>query len=176
MNKNEEVSAILQEIGFLLELKGENPFKVRAYYNAARAVETMEDNVAEVVKRGDLRKIKGIGEALNKKISQLVTIGSLPYYEELKGAIPAGLREMVRIPQLGPKKVRALYEKLGNTTVGELEYACQENRLADLPGFGAKTQENILQGIAILKKYAGRFLYGDVFPLAEELTHSVEAV
>ena len=174
--KKEEVSAILEEIGFLLELKGENPFKVRAYYNAARALKGLEGSLEEVVKQGELRRIKGIGEALNKKISELVTTGSLPYYEELKAAVPAGLREMVRIPHLGPKKVKALYEQLGITTIGELEYACQENRLVDLPGFGAKTQENILQGIEVLKRYRGRFLYGDVASLAEAFTRSVAEV
>jgi DNA polymerase (family 10) len=175
MNKD-EVSAILDEIGFLLEIKGENPFKVRAYHNAARAIETLEGNLEEVVRKGALREIKGIGEALNEKISQLVTTGSLPYYEALKDSIPAGLREMVRIPQLGPKKVKALYEQLGIATVGELEYACQENRLVDLPGFGAKTQEKILQGIEALKRYAGRFLYGEVVSLAEEFAHAAEGV
>jgi len=174
--KKEEISAILEEIGFLLELKGENPFKVRAYYNAGRALEALEGSLEQVVQQGELRQIKGIGEALNKKISELVTTGSLPYYEELKASVPAGLREMVRIPQLGPKKVKALYEQLGITTVGELEYACQENRLVDLPGFGAKTQENILQGIEVLKRYRGRFLYGDVAALAEAFTRSVAEV
>jgi DNA polymerase (family 10) len=174
--KKEEVSAILEEIGFLLELKGENPFKVRAYYNAARAIKGLEGSLEEVVKQGELRRIKGIGEALNKKISELVTTGSLPYYEELKATVPAGLREMVRIPQLGPKKVKALYERLRITTIGELEYACQENRLKDLPGFGAKTQENILQGIEVLKRYRGRFLYGDVASLAEAFTRSIAGV
>jgi DNA polymerase (family X) len=174
--KKEEVSAILEEIGFLLELKGENPFKVRAYYNAARAIKALERSLEEVVEQGELRQIKGIGEALSKKISELVTTGRLPYYEELKATVPAGLREMVRIPQLGPKKVKALYEKLGITTVGELEYACQENRLVDLPGFGAKTQERILQGIEILKRYRGRFLYGDVAAPAEQFTRAVAGV
>jgi DNA polymerase (family 10) len=174
--KKEEVSAILEEIGFLLEFKGENPFKVRAYYNAARAIKGLEGSLEAVVKQGELRRIKGIGEALSKKISELVTTGRLPYYEELKATVPAGLREMVRIPQLGPKKVKALYERLGITTIGELEYACQENRLKDLPGFGAKTQENILQGIEVLKRYLGRFLYGDVAAPAEAFARSVEGV
>jgi DNA polymerase (family 10) len=174
--KKEEVSAILDEIGFLLEVKGENPFKVRAYYNAARAIKGLEGDLEEAVKQGRLRQIKGIGEALNKKIVELVATGSLPYYEELKESVPAGLREMVRIPHLGPKKVKVLYEKLGITTIGELEYACQENRLVDLPGFGAKTQTNILQGIEVLKRYRGRFLYGDVAALAEAFTRSLGEV
>ncbi len=174
--KKEEISVILEEIGLLLELKGENPFKARAYYNAARSVEALEDNLEELVRRGELREVRGIGEALNKKITQLVTTGSLPYYEDLKKSIPAGLREMVRIPNLGPKKVRVLCEQLGITTVGELEYACQENRLVGLPGFGAKTQEKILQGIEALKRYAGMFLYGDVISLAEDFTRSVAGV
>jgi DNA polymerase (family 10) len=174
--KKEEVSAILEEISFLLELKGENPFKVRAYYNAARAIKGLERSLEEVVRQGELRRIKGIGEALSKKISQLVTTDHLPYYEELKTTVPAGLREMVRIPQLGPKKAKAIYEKLGITTIGELEYACHENRLKDIPGFGAKTQENILRGIELLKRYQGRFLYGDVVALAEQFTRSVAGV
>jgi len=174
--KKEEVSAILEEISFLLELKGENPFKVRAYYNAARAIKGLERSLEEVVRQGELRRIKGIGEALSKKISQLVTTDHLPYYEELKTTVPAGLREMVRIPQLGPKKAKAIYEKLGITTIGELEYACHENRLKDIPGFGAKTQENILRGIELLKRYQGRLLYGDVVALAEQFTRSVAGV
>lgn len=174
--KKEEVSAILEEIGFLLELKGENPFKVRAYYNAAQAIKGLEGSLEEVVQQGELRRIKGIGEALSKKISELVTTGRLPYYEELKESVPAGLREMVRIPHLGPKKVKVLYERLGITTIGELEYACQENRLVDLPGFGAKTQERILQGIEVLKRYRGKFLYGDVASLAEVFARAVAGV
>ena len=130
-----------------LELKGESPFKSIAYANAARRLETLEEDLEELVRRGGLKSIKGIGEALSKKITELVTTGHLDYYDKLKASIPPGHLEMLRIPGLGPKKIRALHEKLAVETLGELEYACMENRLVELPGFGARTQQKILTGI-----------------------------
>ena len=155
---NKDVAIILNEIGTFLELKGDNPFKVRAYYNSARTIERLQADLSELIESGELRKIKGIGDALAKKIVTIVSIGSLPYYEDLKASIPSGLREMLRIPGLGVKKVRKLWQDLDITTLGELEYACNENRLITLEGFGLKTQEKVLEGINFLKKYANRFL------------------
>jgi len=170
---NKEVSRILTEIGTLLELKGENPFKSRAYYNAALTVEKLGQDVNDLVKKGELPSIKGLGEALVKKITELAETGRLGYYEELKSSVPPGLSEMLSIHSLGPKKIRTIHEKLGITTIGELEYACVENRLVELPGFGAKTQEKILKGILQLKSYSGRHLYskavGEAEVLVEEL-------
>ena len=156
---NKEVSKILTEIGTLLELKGENPFKSRAYYNGAQTLERIEEDVKELVEKGVLSSIKGMGKALTGKITELVETGRLGYYEDLKKQVPSGLLEMLSISGLGPSKIKAIYQKLGITTIGELEYACMENRLSGLPGFGVKTQESILKGVLQLRSYEGRFLY-----------------
>ena len=164
-----DVIRILEEIGVLLELKGESPFKSIAYANAARRLETLEEDLDELVRRGGLTSIKGIGDALSRKITELVTTGRLEYYEKLKASVPPGHLEMLRIPGLGPKKIRALYEKLSIETLGELEYACMENRLVELPGFGARTQEKILTGIEHLKRYKERHLCSEAMEAAEPL-------
>jgi DNA polymerase (family 10) len=164
-----DVIRILEDIAVLLELKGESPFKSIAYANAARRLETLEEGLEELVQRGELTSIKGIGDALSKKITELVTTGRLGYYENLRASIPPGHLEMLRIPGLGPKKIRALHEKLAIETLGELEYACMENRLVELAGFGARTQQKILTGIEHLKRYKERHLYSEVLIAAEEL-------
>ncbi|WP_041587422.1 DNA polymerase/3'-5' exonuclease PolX [Thermoanaerobacterium thermosaccharolyticum] len=154
---------ILNEIGLLLELKGENPFKSRAYYNAARTIEVLDDDIEKLIKEDRLKDIKGIGDALNKKLTELVTTGRLEYYDNLKASIPEGLIEMLKIPGLGPKKIKTLYDKLDIKTVGELEYACIENRLVELPGFGEKTQKKILEGIQFIKQFSGKHLFMDAY-------------
>ena len=113
MNKT-EIAAVLTEIGLLLELKGENPFKIRAYQSGARVVEALgEADLAQRIEAGTLQEVKGIGEALAQKITELHTAGRLEFLEKLKASVPPGLVEMLAIPGLGPKKVRALQEKLG---------------------------------------------------------------
>lgn len=158
----ETVIKILEEIAVLLELSGENPFKTKAYQNAARNLEKLEIDFIHLVKDNKLSEVPGIGEAINKKIEELVTTGKLAYYESLKSSIPPGHLEMLKIAGLGPKKIHALYEQLGIKTIGELEYACHENRLVELKGFGKKTQGNILAGIEKLKLYKERRLYSEV--------------
>ncbi|MBP2073134.1 DNA polymerase (family 10) [Thermoanaerobacterium butyriciformans] len=160
---------ILNEIGLLLELKGENPFKSRAYYNAARTIEVLDDDIERLIKEDRLKDIKGIGDALNKKLTELITTGRLEYYENLKASIPEGLIEMLKIPGLGPKKIKTLYDKLDIKTVGELEYACIENRLVELPGFGEKTQKKILEGIQFIKQFSGKHLFMDAYLEATSL-------
>ena len=155
--EKKELASLLEEIGTLLELKGENPFKCNAYRNAARTIESLDQSLEEFHSVLDLTRLKGIGESLAEKILILLHTGELPLYKELKESIPSDLVAMLDIAGMGPKRVRAVYEKLGISSVGELEYACRENRLLDLPGFGAKIQENILQGIEYLKKAQGRF-------------------
>ena len=152
---------ILNEIGLLLELKGENPFKIRAYYNAARALETLDEDIEVLVKNNKLKEVKGIGEAINKKITELINTGRLEYYENLKASIPEGLIEMIKIPGLGPKKIKTLYDKLDIKNIGELEYACLENRLVELPGFGEKTQKKILEGIKFVKRFSNQHLFSE---------------
>ena len=153
-----EVSKVLKEIGTLLELKGENHFKTRAYFNGARMIEVMQEDIGSVVAENRLKDIKGIGKALQEKITELVTTGRLQYYDDLKSEIPEGIFDILKIPSLGPKKVKVLYDELDIKTLGELEYACLENRLLSLKGFGEKTQRNILEGIENLKKYSGQHL------------------
>lgn len=164
-----DVSRILEEIGLLLELKGENPFKVRAYHNAARAVEALEEDLVGAIESGALLEQKGIGKAIYDKISELFNTGHLKYYEQLKQEVPAGLLELIKIPGVGPKKARALYDALGITTVGELEYACLENRLIELQGFGKTTQEKILKGIEYYKKGMGLHLLNTALEEGEKL-------
>ncbi|WKV08332.1 DNA polymerase/3'-5' exonuclease PolX [Thermoanaerobacterium sp. CMT5567-10] len=160
---------ILNEIGLLLELKGENPFKSRAYYNAARTIEVLDDDIEKLIKEDRLKDVRGIGDALNKKLTELITTGRLEYYENLKASIPEGLIEMLKIPGLGPKKIKTLYDKLDIKTVGELEYACIENRLVELPGFGEKTQKKILEGIQFIKQFSGKHLFMDAYLEATSL-------
>jgi DNA polymerase (family X) len=160
-----EIAGILDEIGMMLELKGENPFKCRAYANAARTLEGLSADLGDLVKTGDISKIKGIGEALTQKITELMTTGRLEYYEELRASLPSGVLEMLAIPGLGPKKIRVLREKLGIASIGQLENACLENRLLELEGFGKRSQAKILEGIEYFKRHKGQYLMS--FALAE---------
>ncbi|MHB9072514.1 MAG: DNA polymerase/3'-5' exonuclease PolX [Desulfobaccales bacterium] len=161
------VAAILDEIALLLELAGENPFKVRAYETGARAVLTYPGDLASALSSGDLAQVKGIGKSLAGVIGELLRQGDAALYRELKAKTPPGLMELLQVPGLGPKKARILFHDLNITGIGELEYACQENRLTTLPGFGAKSQEKIKAGLASLRRYAGLFRLGDLLPLAE---------
>jgi DNA polymerase (family X) len=170
----QEISQMFEEIALMLDLKGENPFKSKAYINAARTLEFVEGDIKDYVLEDRLEEIKGIGKAIKEKLIEIVHTGKLEYYDELKASIPEGLFEMLKIPGVGPKKVKAIYEKLEVKTIGELEYACKENRLLDLDGFGKKTQNNILKGIENMKKFQGQFLYGEVFHLAEEIKRQVQ--
>jgi len=161
---------ILEEIAVLLELKGENTFKSRAYYNAARTVEMLgEDELEKLVHEDKLKDVKGIGSAINEKLVELVSTGRLSYYEELKESVPEGLLEILKVPGLGPRKVRSLYDMLEITTLAELEYACRENRLVKLKGFGKKTQDNILEGIEFIRRYQDQFFYSEARRIAEAL-------
>jgi DNA polymerase (family 10) len=172
MDKN-QVAEILTEIGLLLELKGENPFKTRAYANAARALETLREPLEQVIAAERLGEIKGIGEALQKKITDLATTGKLVYYEELKASIPAGLVEMLQIPGVGPKKVKALNDNLGIKSVEELEAACKAGKVAVLDGFGEKTQTKILEGIEFRRTYASRHLLIEALAAADPMLEAL---
>jgi DNA polymerase (family 10) len=172
---NKAVGNLFREVALLLELKGENPFKVRAYSNAARSIETLDEEITGMIHEGRLRDIDGVGETLAQQIAELVETGRLQLHEELKRTIPPGHLEMLKIPGLGPKKIRALSDTLHIQTIGELEYACSENRLIELQGFGQKTQEKILKGIQQVKKYQGRYLYGDVISTAESILERIQS-
>lgn len=170
----EEVIKILKEISVLLELKDENPFKIRAYQNAARALEASEIDFSSDTKIKDLISIKGIGSHIAERIKSLIDTGKLKLYEDLKKSIPPGLVEMLAIPTMGPKKIKYLFDNLGISNIGELEYACIENRLVNLPNFGKKTQGNILKGIEVLKKYQGKFLFANIIEEAESVHQKIQ--
>ena len=146
-----QIVGVLEEIASLLELKGEDKFKVNAYSRAARSISQSRLDVVELISKGEAKKIPGVGEALSKKLTELVETGKLGYLEELKNSLPAGLPDLFEIHGLGPNKVRALYEQLDIKSVSELEYACNENRLVALKGFGKKTQDKVLAEIGRMK-------------------------
>ena len=174
MNKDQVVE-ILAEIGVLLELKGENPFKNRAYANAARTLESLPESLEKLVAEGRLGEVKGIGEALQEKITTLVTTGALPYYEELKASLPAALLEMLQIPGLGPKKVKKLYGELAVESIEALEAACKAGKVAVLDGFGEKTQAKILEGIQFKRTYASKHHLGKAFIVAEPILENLRS-
>ncbi len=155
---NKEIAQILEEIAELLEIKGENPFKIRAYHNGARIVEGMSQDITDYAEKDALQQIKGIGIGLAEKIKELVKTGKCKYHHELKKSLPAGILDLLGIPGLGPKRAKVLYEKLKIKSVVELERACQENRLLKLDGFGEKSQSKILEAIKHHKKTEGYFL------------------
>lgn len=171
----DQVAEVLAEIGVLLELKGENPFKTRAYANAARTLEGLSEPLERLVAEQRLGQLKGIGEGLQQKITELVATGRLPYYEELKASVPPGLVAMLQIPGLGPKKVKALNERLGVETVEQLEAVCHAGQVAALDGFGEKTQSKILEGIQFRRQFATRHLLSDALEVAEPILESLRA-
>ena len=164
MDKN-QVANLLDEIASLLELKeGSNPFEVRAYQNAARAVNGLDGDIEELARQGKLKGVPGLGSTSIKRIEEAVETGHIALYDELVETTPPIKLEMMRIPGVGPKKINVIYNQLHVNSIPDLVQACEENKVADLPGFGKKTQDKILQGIAFLAQHAGRFLY----PVAEE--------
>lgn len=171
----ESVAGILVDIGTLLELKGENPFKTRAYVNAARTLESLAEPLDTIVAEQRLGEIKGIGDALQQKITELVTTGKLKYYDELKASVPPGLVDMLGIPGVGPKKVKALHDKLGIASIEQLEAACKAGTVATLDGFGEKTQSKILEGIQFKRTYASRHHLDTALSVAEPVLESLRA-
>ncbi len=154
-----DIVGVLEEIAVLLELKGENPFKIRAYASGARVLETMEADLGELIAEGSLGSMKGIGSALVDKIETLHATGELAFYDKLKASIAPGLIEMLEIPGLGGKKVKRLHDALGVESVEALKAACEEGRVAGLKGFGAKSAAKILSGIENRAAYAKRHLW-----------------
>ena len=171
----DKVAEILTEIGTLLELKGENPFKTRAYANGARTIEGLTEPLATLVAEKRLGEIKGIGAALEQKITELVETGKLKYYDELKASIAPGLIEMLEISGLGPKKIQAMHKQLGIDSIEKLEAACKAGKVAELDGFGEKTQSNILEGIARKRTYASKHLLSDAWLAAEPLLEDLRS-
>jgi DNA polymerase (family 10) len=154
-----EVARILEEIAAMLELKGENPFKVRAYENGARAVLGFGGDLDEAVRSGELRNVRGIGAGLFSNIRTLVETGALPYHAELRAAFPPGLRECLRIPGFGARKTRQLHQAIGIDSLAALEEACRNGTVAGVKGFGPRSAEKILKSIAVMRATAGYHHY-----------------
>ena len=168
-----EIVKILAEISICYDLKNENFFKIRAYDNAARALEVSDIDLNPGTPLEELKKLKGIGSSIASQIQVLISGGKLQLYEDLKQSIPEGLLEMLKIPTLGPKKIKYLFENLSITNIGELDFACMENRLINLPGFGKRTQENILNGIKLVNKFKEKHLYSNAEEEAKKIINKL---
>jgi len=172
----DQIADLLESIAQMLELKGENVFKIRAYTNAARAIETYSGDLATAAGENRLGDIHGIGRAIADKLTELIVTGRLEYYEALKAEFPAGIFELFELQGIGPKKIKALWEKLNVTTIAELEKACKDGKVAGLPGFGKKTADNILASIQSRAKHAGRFRLGEIAPDAERMLEDLKGL
>lgn len=172
----DNIAEVLNEIAMLLELKGENPFKSRAYVNAARALEMLEEPLDRLIAEQRLAAVKGIGESMQQKIGELAATGKLRYHDELRASIPAGVLAMLDIPGLGPKKIKVLHDELGITSIEQLEQACRDNRVAQIKGFGEKTQVNICEGISRRRNYASRHLLARALPIADEFIQELRTL
>lgn len=144
---NKEIAEMFRELGMLLEILGENPFKIRAYLNAARVIEELPDGLAQLNRSGEIIPVEGIGPAISRKINTIIETGNLPKLDEVRKSIPPGLLEMLAIPGLTARKINAIWKKLGITTVNGLAQACRQNRLKDLRGFNEESQREILRHI-----------------------------
>jgi DNA polymerase (family 10) len=171
----EEIAGVLEQIATLLELKAENPFKIRAYTNAARAIETFGANVSDFQDEEAVAKIPGIGKSIAVKIRELAETGSLKYFRELSAEFPPGILELFSLPGLGAKKIKALHDRLGVSSIAQLQKACEEGRVAELAGFGETTQQKIRDAIARRASHAGSFQFGQVAAEAEALRSDLAA-
>lgn len=156
MEIEKKLVKVLRNISILLQIKGENIFKAQSYSNAADIIEAMQLDIETLVKNGKLGEIKGFGEALIKKISEFVQTGKISYYENLKAEIPVELVTITKIPGIGPKKTKVLYDALGIKSIDDLEHACIEGKVAKIKGFSAKSQEIILNSIQHIKAWKGK--------------------
>ncbi len=170
-----EIAEVFEEIGALLELKGDNPFRVRAYYNAARMVDGLQEDLGTLIKEERLTDIKGIGKDLAGKITELYTTNKLQFYEELKLSMPQGLLEMLKIPGFGPKRAKIVYDKLKVDSVEKLEAACQAGKVAALDGFGEKSQQKILEGIKLVRQFGSRHHYDRAYAAAQPIIDALRS-
>jgi len=172
MVKNGEVAELLYNIGELLELKGENPFKIRAYSKAARAVENLNADIGEISAKKELQAIPGIGTAIAKKIEEYLRTGKLEYYEKLSNEIPRGLKELLKVPGIGPKTIQIVYRKAGITDMDSLEKAAESHKLRGLLGFGETKEENIIKAIKRYRERSDRIPLGKAYLMVDEISQS----
>lgn len=174
MSDKQRIIDTLENIARLLELKGENPFKVRAYANAVRTLETVPLGDAVLADAEQLASLDGIGKAIAEKIATLATTGRLPFYEELRAAFPGTIMDLFELQGLGAKKIKVLYDQLGVGDIPALKAACEDGRVAELAGFGEKSAANFLKAIAQWEQGVNRFLFGSIAPVAIELLEELK--
>jgi DNA polymerase (family 10) len=174
------IAQIIDEMGTLLEIKGENPFRCRAYHTAAQSLSHLPADLREMIADGSLKQVPGIGETMYSKIVQLATTGQLPAFDDLKRSMPQGLVALMRIPGLGPKKIKVLYDELKIDSLADLRAAGESGRIARMKGFGEKTQTNILAGISFVEKSSERILQSTarrlVAPIVEQLKNHSDVI
>jgi len=168
--KNSEIAKVFQDIAGLLELKRENPFKIRAYQKAARSIEHLPVEIEQLVEEDNLKGIPGVGEAIAKKTIELVTTGRLEYYENLKNEFPEGITTLLSIPGIGPRTAMLLSSELGVKTVDELETAITSGKVATLPRMGEKITENIIRHIHSLRRKDQRIPIGEALPIVDKIS------
>jgi DNA polymerase (family 10) len=174
--QNRAIAERFAGIADMLEIKGESIFRINAYRRAARAIESLTEDVAAVAARGELTQIAGIGAATAEKVLEFLQTGTMKAYEELAASLPPGLPALMAVPDVGPKTALMLSEKLGISTVDELEAAAKAGKIRDLPRMGAKSEDKILKGIAMVRRSTARRLLGVVLPVADELVALLRAV
>lgn len=167
---------LLRNASILLQIKGENIFKANAYSNAADIIESLQLDVVELVRNGKLSEIKGFGEALVKKITEYVQTGKISFYEKLIAEVPEELIKITKIPGIGPKKTKQLYEQLGIRTIEDLEKACLEGKVEKIKGFSAKTQEILFNSIQHLKAWKGKKQLFACFQVAEDIASQLRTI
>jgi len=171
-----DIARILDDVSMMLEITGANPFRVRAFSNAARAMEEQTDDIRRLVETKELLEVQGIGKGIFSDVSNLLESGTFELYDELRKQVPKGVLDMLHISGMGPKKVKLVYDELGIQSVEALEHAGRAGQLADLPGWGEKTQTNILSGIARMRKYQDRFLYSKAWAEANVMYAAVKSL
>lgn len=171
-----DIADVLNEIATLLELKGENPFKIRAYQNGARKLESLDEDLGELIEANQLKDVAGFGDALVQKITELHQTGKLEFYEKLKDSVAPGLVSMLEIPGLGAKKIKILNKELGIASIDELKNACETGKVAGLKGFGRKTEEKLLSGIENREAYGKRHLWWDAFEVAQPILEGLKSL
>jgi len=174
-SRNSDVARLMEEIVELLEIKGEQPFRVNAYRTAARRIEGLREPVETVHAEGRLRSINGIGPALEQKIGEFLTTGRLEYIERLRAEFPAGLAELTQVPGLGPRTAKLVHDTLGVDSLDALEAAARANKLRDVPGLGEKTEQRVLAELERLKQRSRRFQIGAAAGLADDLAEALDA-
>ena len=176
--KNQEIAQIFYEIADYLEMEGV-AFKPYAYQKAALTLETLEEDVEDIYKKGGIRaleEIPGVGKSIAEKIEEYLKTGRIKYYEEFKRKIPVNLEEITAVEGMGPRKAKVLYQKLGIRNLKDLEKAAKSHKIAPLFGFGDKTEKNILEGIVFLKRDRGRFLLGEILPTVKEVYQKLKSL